>query len=430
LLYFYLKLNPWRFNMNKFMVNMMLSAVVLVALVGPAAAETVKGRLKAIAPDSKLFSMIIAQGKVLLISWDDKTLWQGIGNAADLKLDENLSVDYRLTEGRSIAAAVARLKTSLPPGLKVITVDKLNSENFTLVDTRAVELYDAGHIPGAVSLPLSRLEKRTYGLLPEDNTVKLVFYDEGQGGDSAGKAAAISAKAGYADIAIYQDGATGWTESGKMLASSSAFIRKKIPVVIDVRSKEQAALGHIEKAVNYPLPELKNYFGSLPLNKLTPIVIYGASDKDAVTAAELIRNRGYRRVTIYPGGASSWENNAEVLENGPANEVTTSAAESHGGGLDASDFEMALASPVMIEIVDVRSAADHKKGGFPHSKQIPLQDLAKREVELNRDKIQVVFAADRIQAEMAYDYLKPKGFKLNYFNGSVEFEKDGKYTVK
>jgi len=420
------------------MVKIMLSATVLFALAGTAAAEAVKGRIKAIAGELKIFSLSVSPEKVLLISWNDRTAWKGLSNAADLKIDELLAVDFRPGKVFPMASSGAREKTPGPAGIKVISLEQL-AENLndservaavTLVDTRTVELYDSGHIPGAVSLPLSRLEKRTAGLLPDKKDTKLVFYDEGSGGDSAGKAAEISVKAGYPDVAVYQGGAAGWSDSGKQLAVSTAFIRKTAPVVIDVRAREQASLGHIEKAVNYPLAALNDYLDYLPRNKLTPIVIYAAADKDAATAAETIRTRGYRRVTIYPGGAAAWEKNAEVLESGPAADEFSAKAEDHSGELDPKDFGMALTSPVMIEIVDVRSAADHKKGGFPNAKQIPLEELPKREKELNRDKIQVVFAANPVQAEMAYDYLKAKGFKLNYLNGAVEFEKGGTYSVK
>jgi len=424
--------------MHRFMVNILLSAAVILTLTGTASAEVVKGRIKAIAGDLRIFSLAVSQEKVLLISWNDKTAWKGLSDSADVKLDELLSVDFKPGKNFPLATSVSRVKTPLPAGIKVISLEQLaenlnntgRGSSVTLVDTRAVELYDAGHIPGAVSLALAKLEKRTAGLLPDKKDAKLVFYDEGQGGDSAGKAAEISVRAGYTDVAVYREGAAGWADSGKQLAASTALIHKTTPVVIDVRSREQASLGHIEKAVNFPLAALKDYLDNLPKNRLTPIVIYAADDKDAANAAETIRNRGYRRISIYPGGAAAWEKNAEVLESGPAAEEISSQTANHGGELSANDFKMALASPVMVEIVDVRTAAEHKNGGFPNAKQIPLQELPHREKELNRNKIQVVFASKPSQAEMAYDYLQSKGFKLNYLNGAVEFAKDGTYSVK
>jgi phage shock protein E len=420
--------------MNRFLMKSLLPVTVILIFAGTASAEIIKGRVKAIAPESALFSLTVTQEKVELISWDKKTTWQGVKDPGDLKLDEILSIDCSLIGGINLASSVSRHKTPLPAGIRVISLDRLTDglagKEITLMDTRDVEFYDAGHIPGAVSLPLSRLKKRTAGLLPEDKRTRLVFYDEGQGGNSAGKAAEISAKAGYSDIAIFPEGSTGWVDTGKILASSTSFIRKTRPAVIDIRSREEAAAGHIERAVNYPAAALNQKSGFLPKDKLMPIVIYGNSDSESLAAAEIIRRWGYRKVTIYQGGAGAWEKNAEVLQTGSVEEVISAAASTHGGVLQAHDFEMALISPVMVEIVDVRSAAEHKKGGFPGSRKITLPDLAKKLGELDRNKIQVVFAADPIRAEMAYDLLRFKGYRVNYLNGSVEFGKDGKHTVK
>lgn len=424
--------------MNGFIVRIMSSTALLLIFSGIASAEVVKGKVKGIAGEAKLFTLTIAQEKVLFISWDNQTKWRGISNPSELKVDEALSVDLRVSGDSVVAAGVSRFKTPLPAGIKVMTLDSLlenlggkdGNRPFVLVDTRPTELYDAGHIPGAISVPLSRLEKRSYGLLPGEKTARLVFYDEGQGGETAGKGAEISAGAGYTDIAVFSDGTAGWVTSGRFLASSTAFIRKTRPVLIDIRPGEQVSQGHIEGAVNFPASQLKEYYGNFPLERSSPIVVYGAADKDAVAAAETIRNWGYRSVTIYPGGAAAWVKNAEVLESGSAGEQIFSTAASHGGKLTPGDFEMALISPVMVEILDVRTAGEHNNSGFPRSKKIPLKELPKRHGELDRNKIQVVVAADESRAEMAHDFLKSKKYRVNYFNGSVEFGKDGKYKLK
>ncbi|NVN98522.1 MAG: hypothetical protein HXX17_04290, partial [Geobacteraceae bacterium] len=160
-----------------------------------------------------------------------------------------------------------------------------------------------------------------------------------------------------------------------------------------------------------------------------PIVIYGASDKEAASAAKTLKELGFRRVTIYSGGASAWSGSAEALEKGAAKDEIPASSKSHDGRLTGRDFEMALVSPVMVEIIDLRSEAEQKSSGFPKSKKISLQSLAKRYGELDRDKIQVLFAADSMRAEMGYDFLRSKGYRVNYLSGSVEFEKDGKYKL-
>ena len=91
---------------------------------------------------------------------------------------------------------------------------------------------------------------------------------------------------------------------------------------------------------------------------------------------------------------------------------------------------MALASPVTVEIVDVRGSADYRKGHFPKARHIPLQELSARHGELNREMIQVVFGADEMQAEMAADFLRQQKYRVNFLHGRVEFKGDGKYQVQ
>lgn len=419
-------------KMNRLLATVLLFTVTFV-ISAAASAEVLRGRVKAIDPDSAIFSLMTGRDNVVTVSWDSRTSWQGISGFADMKPDENLSVDSQMIGDSAVAKAVTRLNTPLPKGVALVSLESLTGEgggSFTLVDTRATELYDAGHIPGALSLPLARLEKSKSGLLPEDKSVRIVFYDEGQGGNSAGRGAEIAMSCGYSAVAIFAEGVSGWESSGRILAASTAYIRKVRPVVLDIRPNEQVAEGHIEGAVNYPAPMLKEYYRRLPLEKLAPIVVYGASDKEAVTAAKTIKELGFRRVRIYPGGASAWAGNAEALRTGPALEEIQSSAQTHGGKLSTRDFEMALQSPVMVEIIDVRSEDDQKKGVLPRSKRIPLKSLAKRHGELDRDKIQVIFAADALRAEMAYDFLKSKGYRVNYLNGLVEFEKEDKYKLR
>lgn len=416
--------------MNRFLVKMVLTAAVVLTTAAAAPAELVKGRVKAVAVPEQLFSLAVNQETVQVLAWDGATVWNGLTGFADLQLDEKLTVEFSQRGGTAFAAVVSRNKTAVPAGIKVVTLAGLSSPDLTLVDTRAVEFYDAGHLPGAISVPLARLEKRTFGLLPENKGSRLVFYDEGQGGESAGRAALLSAGAGYTDVAVFVEGTAGWTAAGKILAASTNFIRKINPVVIDIRSKELAATGHIERAVNYPFDALKEYFRFLPAEKSSPLVVYGSADSDAVAAAKIFRDMGYQRVTIYPGGVASWAEQAEALETGPAGSEISRGAKSHGGKLQAFDFEMALASTVMVEMVDVRSAAEQQGGSFPRAKKIPLVELSKRYAELDRNKIQVIFAADPARAEMAHDLLKAKGLRVNFLDGFVEFAKDGTYSLK
>jgi len=419
-------------------VKVLLPALFVAVLSGTGSAEIVKGTVKSVAKEAKALTLQTSQERVLFLQWDSKTVWRGIGKPAEIYPDEMLTADIRRQGTLATAVYISRIKPAVPAGVAALQLDKLEeilgnpdkTRPLVLVDTRPADLFDRAHIPGALSLPLSRLEKRSFGRLPENRAARLIFYDEGQGGESAARGAELAVKAGFTDVSILPEGAAGWVNAGKVLASTAMFIRKSKPVIIDLRRPEAVSQGHIEGAVNFPASELKDKYGDFLKERRVPIVLYGGSDAEAVAAAETVRRWGYRNVTIFPGGVEAWRNSAEVILTGPAESFISDTTAAHGGQLSSKDFQMALISSQMVDIVDTRSSAGHEKGGFPQAKKIPLQDLPRRHGELNREKIQVVFGSNPEYAEMAYDFLKSYGYRVNYLNGSVEFGKEGKYTVK
>jgi len=70
-----------------------------------------------------------------------------------------------------------------------------DTERFTLVDTRALDAWRQGHIPGAVHLPRAVIPLKAKRLL--DITKPVVVYCWGPGCDGATKAALELARRGY-----------------------------------------------------------------------------------------------------------------------------------------------------------------------------------------------------------------------------------------
>ena len=404
---------------------------------GNATAEVVRGRVKSVAGEAEVFTLKTEAAMPLFLQWNSKTVWKNFDRKGVIRLNEPLVVDLGSKPENHVAVTVERVKSVIPEGVGSITSADLAlllqttaGKRPVIADARPADYFEAGHINGAVSVPLGRLEKRVFSILPQDKMQEIIFYDDGTGWGEAPQAATIARKAGHRSIRILVGGLTAWIESGRFPAASSGFIRKAKPAVIDLSSFYVATKGHIEGAANIPLAQLQEKQEFFPLEKLQPFVLYGENDNDALQGGAIIKKWGYGNISILYGGTREWLANAEVLESGPPSEVITTAAASHGGALLADDFQKALQSPIMVEVVDVRSAAEQKIAGFPQARKIPLATLAKRIKELDRDKIQVVFAADAERAEMAYNLLKAKNFKANYFSGSVEFDKGGKYKLR
>ncbi len=78
-------------------------------------------------------------------------------------------------------------------------------------------------------------------------------------------------------------------------------------VLIDVRTPEEFAQGHIAGAINIPVEELreKELLPQVP-SVDTPILLYCRSGRRAVKAGQLLVRNGYRHVMNF-GGVLTWQ---------------------------------------------------------------------------------------------------------------------------
>lgn len=81
--------------------------------------------------------------------------------------------------------------------------------DYILVDVREIEEYAAGHLPGAVNIPLSMFQLRV-NEIERDKPVVLVCA---RGGRSA-MAAEFMETQGYSDLYNLVDGTMGWMMDG------------------------------------------------------------------------------------------------------------------------------------------------------------------------------------------------------------------------
>ena len=72
-------------------------------------------------------------------------------------------------------------------------------------------------------------------------------------------------------------------------------------VLIDVRSAEEFASGHLQGAVNIPHDRITDEIGSVAADKSTRIILYCRSGRRADTALNALKAAGYENVTNYGG---------------------------------------------------------------------------------------------------------------------------------
>ena len=86
---------------------------------------------------------------------------------------------------------------------------------FIFVDARSVEDYQAGHIKGAVSLPVGQVEEKLSGFLesyPPETSI--ITYCSGRTCRDSHNLAEILMEMGYENINVFIDGFPGWETEG------------------------------------------------------------------------------------------------------------------------------------------------------------------------------------------------------------------------
>lgn len=74
-------------------------------------------------------------------------------------------------------------------------------------------------------------------------------------------------------------------------------------LLVDVRTAEEFASGHIPGAVNIPLQELEGRLAEVPAD--SPVVVYCRSGNRSAQAADLLHEAGYTQVYDL-GGITAW----------------------------------------------------------------------------------------------------------------------------
>jgi rhodanese-related sulfurtransferase/DNA-binding MarR family transcriptional regulator len=126
--------------------------------------------------------------------------------------------EARLAEVQQIARAFADKRGSLQPIDRRLLMRRMRAGEITVLDVRPTEEYRAGHIPGAVSLPLKELEKRLKSL-PRNREV--VAYCRGPYCLLAPEAVTILRQHGYAARPM-DDGVAEWRAHGLPVAVGEA----------------------------------------------------------------------------------------------------------------------------------------------------------------------------------------------------------------
>lgn len=359
-----------------------------------------------------------------------------------------------------VAAAVDAYLSSIPDGFLAIGLDAFKEQmdvtDVYVIDVREVSEYEAGHIEGAVNIPIRTLAQNL-DKVPSDMPV-IVYCASGQ---RAGMATSVLRSLGYDNVRSFAAGWKGWSAAAEPVSTEAAeagsfeiaadpalvavadnflsgipegFLAvgtvEKLETMmdatdvflIDVREESEVAeTGMIPGAVNIPIRTLGQNFDQIPTDQ--PVVVYCKSGFRAALALGALQLAGYQNTQSFPPSFQGWED-AEVpaaeepaVETG-AVEVDTVVATVDAylstmpdGFLSVSlDAFKAQMEATDVYVIDVREVSDYEAGHIEGAVNIPIRTLAQNLSAIPSDMPVIVYCASGLRAGMSVSALHALGY--------------------
>lgn len=220
-----------------------------------------------------------------------------------------------------------------------------------IIDIRAPEAYAAGHIEGAINIPLTTISIEADGLrnqVPERGVLEAIFsaaglsYDDTlvlYGDDLAGRAFIAFDQSGFENLHIVEGGLDNWTAPLTQVAAAptptnfvldrpkaeivdKAYVLSKLEApgvfIIDSRDADSFNKGSIPGSFNVPIsishakaglndPDaLVAALDALGIKKDSEIITTCGSGNVASNQLAALRDLGYTNIKLYDGSWGEW----------------------------------------------------------------------------------------------------------------------------
>lgn len=195
------------------------------------------------------------------------------------------------------------------------------------LDVRLPQEYDAGHIPGSISLPGGQIALAADEIVAVNQAPVVLISNS----DVRAKISGSYAKQiGYPNVMVLEGGIEGWQASGRELVTDEpapevfglaearertrsiapeelqAVVEAGGALIVDVKGSGDYALDHIAGSRWVPRGDLERRIGKYAENKGQPIVVTDNDGTRAALAAATLQDLGYTDVRWLDGGLDAW----------------------------------------------------------------------------------------------------------------------------
>ncbi|GIN21263.1 MBL fold metallo-hydrolase [Siminovitchia fordii] len=186
-------------------------------------------------------------------------------------------------------------------------------KNGMVIDTRDVNEFAKGHIPGTINIPFNKSFVKWVGwftdydkplyLLVESGTINNLLTALHSIGIEriAGYMDVVSAVRNYPKLEKCEEIEPGHLD--RMLESDK-------PVVLDVRNQDEWEVGRVPGSAHIMLGTLPDRLNKVPRGR--PVVVYCASGFRSAVAASILQANGIKNVRNLKGGYSLWKKRKAV----------------------------------------------------------------------------------------------------------------------
>ena len=207
----------------------------------------------------------------------------------------------RLAEANRRGPAVLDADPLLP-ALTATRVRDLIARGDQVIDVRPAAHYAAGHIPGALSIPLREAFATWLGWLLPGDAPLIYLADEDQ---NLADACWQALKIGYDRLVGHlAGGMPAWLADGGVTRTTAYLTADHVHdrTYVDVRQHSEYAAGHVPGAVHIELGDLAVCATHVPDGAL---VACGHGER-AMTAASLLERAGHTHVAVLRGGPADY----------------------------------------------------------------------------------------------------------------------------
>ena len=198
----------------------------------------------------------------------------------------------------------------IPCSMQPNDVAAARAKGKTILDTRPYHSFAAAHIPGAYSISHhGNLATFAAWVIPPDAELILVLEQEGD----FEKVKNTLYNVGMDQIYGYLEGSQeSWVNMGLPLENIETisvsqlrdWMQKESILVLDNRAKGEWKKEHIPGVILAPTPDVRHLYREWDPEE--PVVVLCNTSNRSMTAASLLKQRGFKRVILALGGSTAW----------------------------------------------------------------------------------------------------------------------------